>query len=254
MNKEDARRVTWKAAAATALFVVASALALNKAEAQGPKRWIVGVDRSASRTTQQMTDMRKFVQEIGDQLTFGDHIVLIQMFQSNTDLVRQVRDSTTPLRNPPNATARETRQLDALRRTVRMRFAVSYTDTVGQKLITSTDILGFLRRASDYARSGTRIPTTVVLLSDMLHSTTDLDMERRGGIKDAIWIERQRTMGLIPDLRGVCVVAVGGEVTTPRGVLVQRFWTAYFQAAGAAFSVQNYRQFMVPSDVTCPGA
>jgi len=201
-----------------------------------------------------MTDMRKFVQEIGERLTFGDHIVLVQMFQSSTDLVRQVRDSINPLKNSPYATAREARQLDALKRTVRLRFAVSYTDTVGQKLITSTDILGFLRRASDYARSGTRIPTTVVLLSDMLHSTTDLDMERRGGIKDATWIERQRSMGLIPDLGGVCIVAVGGEVTTPRGVSVQRFWTAYFQAAGAEFSVQNYRQFMAPSDITCPGA
>jgi len=234
------------------LISLASVLLLENAEAQGPRRWIVGVDRSASRTTQQMTDMRKFVQEIGERLTFGDHIVLVQMFQSNTDLVRQVRDSTPPLKNPPTVTARETRQLDALRRTVRMRFAVSYTDTVGQQLITSTDILGFLRRASDYARSGTRIPSVVVLLSDMLHSTPDLDMERRGGIKDAAWIERQRSSGLIPDLRGVCIVAVGAEVTTPRGVSAQRFWTAYFKAAGAAFSTQNYRQFMAPADISCP--
>ncbi len=233
------------------VLVAASVVLLTSAGAQGARRWIVGVDRSASRTAQQMADMRQFIQGLGERLTFGDHIALVQMFQANTDLVRQVRDSTLPLRNPSTPTARERRQLESLQRTVRQRLAVSYTDTTGQKQVTSTDILGFLRRASDYARSGSRIPTTVVLLSDMLHSTSDLDMERRGGVKDAAWIEQQRKMGLIPDLRGICIAAVGGETSTPRGVSVQKFWIGYFRAAGAQFRVENYRQFMVASDISC---
>jgi len=90
-----------------------------------------------------------------------------------------------------------------------------------------------------------------VVLSDMLHSTPDLDMQRRGGVKDAAWIEQQRKLGLIPDLRGVCIAAIGAEIVTPRGVAVQKFWTAYFTAAGAQFRAENYRRFMVPSDITC---
>ncbi len=244
-------RVCRSAAYRIGLFMLGFMLWLPTLEAQRATRWIVGVDRSASRTAQQMADMRQFIQELGLRLSFGDHIALVQMFQANSDLVRQVRDSTLPLKYPPTATARETRQLESLQRTVRQRLSVSYTDTTGMKQVTSTDILGFLRRASDYARSGSRIPTTVVVLSDMLHSTPELDMERRGGVKNADWIEQQRRLGLIPDLRGVCIAAIGGEIATPRGVAVQKFWTAYFTAAGAQFRAENYRRFMVPSDITC---
>ena len=231
-------------------LLVSSSLCLARVEAQTPRRWIVGVDRSASREPQQMADMRQFLQQLGEMLSYGDRVVLVQMFTSDQGLIREVRDSTLPLRNTA-PTAQEARRLDAVRRSLKMRFAVSYTDTVGQKLITSTDILGFLRRASAYARSGTRMPTTIVLLSDMLHSTRDLNMEMNGGVKGAAWVERQRTMGLIPDLQGVCIAAVGAGDSRPRDRSVRAFWTAYFKAAGARFDDRNYRPFMAPSDVDC---
>lgn len=213
-------------------------------------RWMVGIDRSASRKPQQMRDMRVFIAALVESLSFDDEITLIETFRTNSDSVREWRGNVPQLRRPPTVFTRERLELQTFKDFARMK-ATSMTDTAGMRKVTSTDIFGLLRRTSDYARSGARKNTVLVLLSDMLNSTSQLDMERRNGIPNAAWIEKQRINGLLPDLRGVCVVAVGAEVGTAQGVALKTFWMRYLEASGARVNADNYRSYLLPRDIRC---
>ena len=230
--------------------LLGSVFAAPAMQAQSGTRWIVGIDRSASRTPQQMKDARQFVTTLVPTLTYGDEFTIMETFRANTDSVRQWRGAIPSLAVPGSPRPKERRTLETFVSAARL-VTRPYTDTTGQRLIQSTDIIGSIWRAADYARSGASKRTVLILLSDMLNSTPSLEMERRSGVPAQSWIDRQRAQGLLPDLSGVCVVAVGGEAGTPRGVAVQRFWTAYFMASGAKLDARNYRTYMQPGDISC---
>ena len=61
-------------------------------------------------------------------------------------------------------------------------------------------------------------------------------------IPNTDWILDRKRASLVPELKGVCVTAVGGDVSTPLGVRIREFWTAYFEATGAAFVPDRYRR------------
>jgi hypothetical protein len=69
-------------------------------------------------------------------------------------------------------------------------------------------------------------------------------MEKAGGIPDGSWVDKRRVAGLLPDLRGVCVFAVGGDVRSSRGGATRRFWGQYFAATGARYADANYRNMV----------
>jgi hypothetical protein len=237
---------------AAVLFVAVAAVcgAQQPVESHRPTRWIVGVDRSASRTTQQMREMQQFATALTDLIGHGDEFTIIETFRARSDSVRQWRGSLKPLRVPPTVLPSERRSLQSFRGTARY-FALKLTDTTGHKAITSTDIIGLLRRVAEYARSGDPKRTVVVLLSDMRQSTPDLDMDRPGQIPNQAWVDKQRASGLIPEVAGACIVAVGAPIASPRDLAVRRFWTSYFGAARARFDEAQYRTFMTPGDIKC---
>ena len=103
-------------------------------------------------------------------------------------------------------------------------------------------MLTTLYRAADYAKAANGRRTTLLLLSDMLNATRELNMERAGGVPDSAWIAARVGEGRVPDLRGVCVVVVGADVRTGTGVAVRRFWEGYLRAAGA--EVAEYRNMV----------
>lgn len=232
------------------LITLALLLSGRAVLAQAPVHYIVGVDRSASRSAQQMKDMQVFARALAARLNYGDAISMVQIFQARSDQVIEFRDTIPLLRVPGQPVRREVLTLNALRDAYG-RQARRLTDTVGMRVVTTTDILGFLRRASSYARSGDGRRVVVVVLSDMLQSVPGLDFERAGEVPGTSWIETQRRDGLLPNLTGVCVAAVGVEEGTARSVRVRDFWMRYAKESGAILKAGNYRLFMTPQDIDC---
>lgn len=217
---------------------------------RSPTRYLVGVDRSASRTPQQMKDMRVFLEHLTGALDFGDELSVVEVLQHGSDAIREFRDSLPRAHAPQRPTRRELGMRDALRQTFRFG-TLRYTDTTGMAGIRSTDIVGFLWRAAEYAQSGTQRRTVVIVLSDMVNSTPVLNFERANGVPDSLWVARRAGGGLLPNLRGVCVAAAGAALGTPKAVRLQAFWRQYFRASGATFPEANYRSVIVPTDVRC---
>jgi hypothetical protein len=80
-----------------------------------------------------------------------------------------------------------------------------------------------------------------------------LELERAGGIPGRQWLQERQRAGRLPDLRNVCVVVVGADVQTARGVAVRAFWRAYLEAAGATLGM--YQTMLAdPSAMACTGA
>lgn len=229
-------------------LLAASALGCGKAAADAPPpslgmQYIVGIDISGSRSATQMQEARVLLEGLVARMTNGERLVLIETYQAGTDAAKQWDGEIPPLRKPGGGTAGDRKNLQRFRSSAQM-IARSYFDTTRSKQINTTDILTTLHRAADYAKAGRGRPTTVLVLSDMLNATRELNMERAGGIPDSTWIAQRAADGRLPDLRGVCVFAVGGDVRSARGVQARTFWRRYFSAAGARYSDENYRNLV----------
>jgi hypothetical protein len=125
-------------------------------------------------------------------------------------------------------------------------------DSARAKEIQSTDIVGTLYRAADYAKASRNRGTTLLLLSDMINESADMRMVNQQDIPRDQWIQRLAAAKRIPQLNGVCVVVVGADVSSARGAAIRDFWDKYFQAAGTRVSPDNYRNMISdPSEVSC---
>ena len=126
-------------------------------------------------------------------------------------------------------------------------------DSLRAKEIQSTDIFGTLARAADYAKATRNGGTTLLMLSDMINETSDVRMTSRQDIPGRTWIRELAAAKRIPQLRGVCVVVAGADVSSARGAAIREFWNKYFEAAGTSVSSDNYRNMISdPSEVACP--
>lgn len=242
------------AASLGAAAVVSTALACREAEADPPTvgaQYIVGIDISGSRTPTQLDEAAGLLTGLIGRMSNGDRLVLVETYQTGTDAARQFDDSIPAPRRAGRLTAGDRKKAERFRSSAAL-VARTYFDTTRSKQIKSTDLLTTLGRAADYAKAGQGRPTTVLLLSDMLNATPELNMERAGGIPDSTWIARRQAEGRLPDLRGVCVFAVGADVSSVRGARTRAFWRAYFAAAGARFANENYRNMVSdPAEVRC---
>ncbi len=88
----------------------------------------------------------------------------------------------------------------------------------------------------------------LVLLSDMLEDSQVANFERHQFTDEFIQseIDRQRSAGTLPSLSGVSVYVVGA-VSSPasRAAAVERFWRAYFDAAGTVIGKGHYARVLV---------
>ena len=212
--------------------------------------YVVGFDRSASRTPQQMRDMDDFMRRLAPSFDYGDAIDYVMMFQSGTDEVVERRDSMPAPKDP----ARPVKKDELIRTTMRNEFArrsARFTDSSGVRP-QSTDILGFLRRAGSYLRSDARRRAVIIILSDMLHSMPGLDFER-GAVPNAAWFASQQRAGMLPKLTGVCIVAVGAAEGTPLAARVRQFWMQYATHTGAVLKPEHYQRYLEPSAMDCGG-
>ena len=216
--------------------------------------YIVGVDISGSRTRTELDESKKLLDGLIDRLQPGDHLTLIEVYQGGKEPAKQWTDSIRTPRKPGELTASERRRLEDFKDIARMQTSILF-DSVRAKEILSTDIFGTLSRAADYAKASRNRGTTLLLLSDMINETPDVRMTSREGIPGNSWIRHLATAKRVPQLRGVCVVVVGADVSSARGAAIRDFWNRYFQAAGTSVSPDNYRNMISdPSEVTCPAS
>jgi len=128
-NGMGALRSLWQAGRATCNTAVCTRPPLH-AQApvtlRGLTRYPVGEDRSASRTPQQMKDLRVFLGHLTGALDFGDELSLVEVRQHDSDAIREFRDSLPRAEVPQRPTRRELGMREALRQTFRTGHAPLY--------------------------------------------------------------------------------------------------------------------------------
>lgn len=101
-----------------------------------------------------------------------------------------------------------------------------------QDKVLHTDLITTLNLSGEYAHDFATQRKTLIPLSDMLQSSSGIEIQHLKRMPQSSWIDAQKKMGLIPKLSGACVV-VGADATTREGARVRGFWQAYFTSAGA---------------------
>ncbi|HJP84912.1 MAG TPA: hypothetical protein VJ852_02930 [Gemmatimonadaceae bacterium] len=215
------------------------------------RSYIVGIDISGSRTKSDLDESRKLLDDLIDRLQAGDRLTLIEVYQGGREPARQWSDSIRTPRNAKELTGSDRRRVDDFKAVARMQTSILF-DSARAKGIQSTDIFGTLSRVADYAAASRKRPTTLLMLSDMINETPDVRMTSEQGIPGESWIRTRAAARRIPQLRGVCVVVAGADVSSARGAAIREFWNKYFDAAGAHISPDNYRNMIAdPSEITC---
>ncbi|MGH7617321.1 MAG: hypothetical protein ACREPM_08850 [Gemmatimonadaceae bacterium] len=207
-------------------------------------QFIVGIDLSASRSVEALRDSRRLLDNlIESRLHNGDELVLLEMYGSSDTGDHQWIDSVPRSRTLGVVTPTDRRRLDDFKAVAHQVVGAMFDPSRVRK-IGNTDVFGTISRASDYAKAARDRRPTLILLSDMEHSTDEMRMERDGGIPSPRWIEVRRGAHRLPEMRGVCVVVAGADSKTQREAAIRDFWVRYFAASGSALSASNYRAFV----------
>jgi hypothetical protein len=213
--------------------------------------YIVGIDISGSRTPTELDESKKLLDGLIDRLQAGDHLTLIEVYQGGREPARQWSDSIRAPRKAGQPSASDERRLEDFKDIARIQTSILF-DSARARQIQNTDIFGTLTRAADYARASRNRATTLLLLSDMMNETPDVRMTNPQDIPGDGWIRHLAAAKRIPQLRGVCVVVAGADVSTARGAAIRDFWDKYFEAAGTRVAPDNYRNMISdPSEVAC---
>jgi hypothetical protein len=212
-------------------------------------QYIVGIDISGSRSPMDLRESKTLLERlVTERMTYGDKIVFVEMYGATEP--QQFRDSIRAMHGA-EPTPREKRELEDFRaRTVSI--LPMFFDSTRKEQVLSTDVFGTLFRAADYARAPGHDKTVLLLLSDMIQATGELNMEKVDGIPGPEWIESRATEERLPDLTGTCVIVSGAETKTARGARLRKFWTSYFDRVGARLRPDQYRGMIADaSQLTC---
>jgi hypothetical protein len=215
------------------------------------RSYIVAIDISGSRTPTELNESKQLLNALIAKLEVGDHLTLVEVYQGGKLPARQWSDSTRAPRVAGKIGPSEERRLEDFKAIARMQAQILF-DTTRAKEIKHTDLFGTLARAADYSRPSANTRRTLLLLSDMINETPDVTMTARSEIPTDAWIKHLSAQRRIPELRDVCVVVSGADVSSARGAAIRDFWEKYFAAAGARLEPDNYRNMIAnPADVGC---
>ena len=222
------------------VFLIAQLAAAATTTHAGAKQLIVAADISPSQPQAVLQGHAELASALVTQLSFGDRLVVLQVRDKGVSAADKGRSLTAPVpRNGKKVLSSDRRKLDAFHKTA-VQMTREVIDPAKSAALKNTDLLATLQIAGQYVQDkGTRRPV-IVIMSDMLQTVGDINFEREPPPGPA-WIARQKASGLIPDLRGACVIVVGADITTARALEIRRFWEGYFRAAGAR--VEQYRLF-----------
>ena len=215
-----------------------------------PELVIFVFDRSTSITGFQLEMARQLTNDRIRKLDHDDRIAAHQILQLSL--------SEPPLRWSETVPARRWEQLEMMRDSVTrtrflqdaMDYLVVFTDTLGREDINGTDILSTFHDVAADLRAAANRNATMYIFSDMLQSNRVIDMEGLNRMPPSDYVRRRKRQGTLPDLTGLCVVALGARVDTPASQRVLRFWKEYFEATGAILDDHNYmlRPVSLPVD------
>ena len=234
----------------TATFVVVSALVMSTGCSDAgadvprgagitvPSLTTVLIDRSGSRTPTEMAGDRQLLADIIGGLGFGERIVVLQVHHSGrSDGARRWASEMPRPANPAIPTPVDQQSLTRTRSAAALAATALFDSTRPNR----TDLIATLFDVSDMIRGSQASPSRIIVLSDMLQSTPEMNMENGGAASADGWLQEKKRQGLLPDLASACVVVVGGDRSTEAGARVFRFWQGYFSAAGAELKPSNYR-------------
>lgn len=210
------------------------------------RQYIVGIDISGSRTEAQLKEGQAVLLDVIAQLRYSDRLVMIETYQRGRDDGSQSVFEMPAARDTAFPTVGERKKLS---RAIGAARAVAPSFFRAGAPVMSTDLFSTFHRAAQYATARPQDTTIVFILSDMLHSTRELDMER-GTVPSRGWIEARKSEGTLPDLRGACVVIDGADVSSASGARVRAFWLGWLTAAGAG-PVKYRNMISDAAEVSC---
>lgn len=222
--------------------------------AEPPQRVIFVYDRSTSIMDHELAHYRELTNQKLLDMGHGDRIVAMELLQlSLAEPPKRWAQPVPPREFEGRAMPRDSVALARFLRDSR-DYLLSFTEPGGRDNMMGTDILSTLYDVAEEVRAFPEYRTTLVLFSDMLQATREVNMEGMVRFPPADWVERTKADGRLPDLEGVCVVVAGARVDTPESQRVKDFWMDYFNAAGARLEDRNYslRPPRLP-DRPCPG-
>lgn len=220
------------------LLVIAQTAVAAATLNAGARQLIVAADISPSQSQEVLQGHAALAAELVTQLSFGDRLVVLQVRDKGVSAADQGRSLTAPVpRHGDKVLSSDRRKLEAFRKTA-VQMTKEVIDPAKSHALHNTDLLATLHIAGQYVQDkGNRRPV-IVIMSDMLQTVGGVNFEKQAP-PDARWIAQQKAAGLIPDLRGACVIVVGADVSTTRALQIRKFWEAYFRAANAR--VEQYR-------------
>jgi hypothetical protein len=229
--------------------------AADKEDLSGPRQIALFVfDRSTSIEDYQLDLSRQLTNDRISLLRHGDHIAAFQVLQLSLAEAPRRWSQAVPKREfVDREIARDSITLARFLRDAK-DYLRPYSQPADRDNITGTDLLSTLHDVGEEIRAHPEHAPTLYLFSDMLQSNRMIDMEGLRRMPRAGWAEAAAVNGMLPDLRGLCVVVVGARIDTESAQRVKTFWIDYFEATGATLSGENYmhRPVSVLSG-PCPG-
>lgn len=206
-------------------------------------------DRSRSIPDHQLELARELADDRIRRLDHGDRIAALQVLQLSLAEPPKRWSQDVPERERPDL--RLASDSVALARFLRdaQAYLADFSLTDGREDIGGTDLLSTLHDVAEELRPRRDHDLILYLFSDMLQSVPEIDMEGLRRMPPDGWVEEMAAAGRLPDLSGLCVVAVGPRIDTEGGQRVKAFWKRYFEATGAILLDENYvyRPVSLPS-------
>jgi hypothetical protein len=203
----------------------------------GSRLYVVLLDASASRPKSMILQGQQFVHVLVDQMTYGDRLVVLEMYEEGVKDQKNVLDMVIS-KSEDVTSLDEKERLESSRKGVKDAIDLFVQESL-KKPILHTDILTTLSIASEKLSPETH--NCLVVLSDMLQSSSEFEFEHLRRMPSSLWINETNKQGLIRPLYGSSVVVVGADPSTREGVIVREFWRQYFAASNASLGLQNYR-------------
>jgi hypothetical protein len=208
---------------------------------------ILALDRSSSRTTEELAADLEVLSQVIDSLRYGDQVVLLDVYsRGRTGGSRPWVETIQPAAPWDTATARGRRELEDVKRDVKAE-AERVVSTRTNRA-PGTDLFATFATVSELRQEAGGRSTVLLLFSDMLHVAGSVNMERMERMPPPNWLRQQQEQGILPPLDGICVSAVGPDPLTAHGQAVFKFWQDYFAAAGAFLDRSRYRKIATQAD------
>ena len=205
-----------------------------------PELVIFVYDRSTSIPDYQLNLAKELTDARIDVLEHGDKIAALQVLQLSLAEPPERWSQTVPKKEwTDQEIARDSVTRSRFLRDAQA-YLVAFTDTAGRDEIDGTDLLSTLHDVGAELRGAPAHEVTLYMFSDMLQSNRQIDMEGLRLMPPSGWIHNAASKGMLPDLKGLCVVVIGARVDNEHSQRVRKFWQEYFDVTGASLSDQNY--------------